>query len=308
MVPDLWSSWSRAGRVRASQALGCDVEGVLPTTNHLESFNRTLKRRYIRHWQRGGKRLRLDVLIHHLVHRIIPAIFGIRFRRNAFLLWRDQRFPTPGLSSRIQLPMQGPLFNPPLAWIPARNGLSDRQLEGQDIAKHNRIFNVTYLPLYGVLLASCLSSRLATTEGSDPVSYRLELHLSSYGSCSCPDFHYRSSDNGACKHLFGLLSYVHSLRISNPHCLVPPLSLPSSRSIALELYQQHSQSRITREAQVYQPLAEENPDLLLAATTLVDMLANPASSVMEDIPDSNQLANRGDADAQVSSTLYDTEV
>lgn len=47
----------------------------LPTTNHLESFNGILKRKYLRWWQRGGKCLQLDVLIKLLVIEILPSIF-----------------------------------------------------------------------------------------------------------------------------------------------------------------------------------------------------------------------------------------
>ncbi|EIW51328.1 uncharacterized protein TRAVEDRAFT_89895, partial [Trametes versicolor FP-101664 SS1] len=43
----LWSSWSDYGRQTAARLLGCPVDGVLPTTNHLESFNGVLKRKHI---------------------------------------------------------------------------------------------------------------------------------------------------------------------------------------------------------------------------------------------------------------------
>lgn len=33
----LWQSWSQYGRLEAAKRLGCEVSGVLPTTNHLES-------------------------------------------------------------------------------------------------------------------------------------------------------------------------------------------------------------------------------------------------------------------------------
>ncbi|KAF7348406.1 hypothetical protein MSAN_01794600 [Mycena sanguinolenta] len=51
---DLWASWSDFGRYTAAKILGCEFDGVLPTTNHLESFNGLLKRKYLRRWQRGG--------------------------------------------------------------------------------------------------------------------------------------------------------------------------------------------------------------------------------------------------------------
>ncbi|KAJ7920102.1 hypothetical protein B0H13DRAFT_2319738 [Mycena leptocephala] len=60
-------AWS-TGRERtpsifpAAGILGCEFDGVLPATNHLESFNGLLKRKYFRRWQRGGRDLRVDVL------------------------------------------------------------------------------------------------------------------------------------------------------------------------------------------------------------------------------------------------------
>ncbi|KAJ7734048.1 hypothetical protein DFH07DRAFT_754523, partial [Mycena maculata] len=41
---NLWPSWSDYGRTVLASMLGIAVDGVIPTTNHLESFNRILKR------------------------------------------------------------------------------------------------------------------------------------------------------------------------------------------------------------------------------------------------------------------------
>jgi hypothetical protein len=75
---ELWESWSDFGRHSASRVLGCAFDGVLPTTNHLESFNGLLKRKYLKRFQRGGRRLRLDVLLKFLVSTILPSIFEQR--------------------------------------------------------------------------------------------------------------------------------------------------------------------------------------------------------------------------------------
>ncbi|KIO25195.1 hypothetical protein M407DRAFT_25419 [Tulasnella calospora MUT 4182] len=48
MAQPLWASWSAAGRNKAAKAMATPVHGVLPTTNHLESFNRLLKRGHLR--------------------------------------------------------------------------------------------------------------------------------------------------------------------------------------------------------------------------------------------------------------------
>lgn len=71
----LWKSWSDHGRHIAAQILKCPFEGVLPTTNHLESFNGLLKNKHLHRWQRSGRRLHVDVLIKVMVTQILPAIF-----------------------------------------------------------------------------------------------------------------------------------------------------------------------------------------------------------------------------------------
>ncbi|KAJ7202187.1 hypothetical protein C8J57DRAFT_1543409 [Mycena rebaudengoi] len=51
---NLWQSWSDYGRKVAAALLGCHTDGIIPTTNHLESFNGILKRKHLRRWQNGG--------------------------------------------------------------------------------------------------------------------------------------------------------------------------------------------------------------------------------------------------------------
>ena len=71
----LWHCWSDYGRKIASGLLKCPFEGVLPTTNHLESFNGVLKRKHLAQWQNGGHRVCLDLLVMLLVTCILPSIF-----------------------------------------------------------------------------------------------------------------------------------------------------------------------------------------------------------------------------------------
>jgi hypothetical protein len=68
---NLWKSWSDFGRQVAASMLGCEMQGVIPTTNHLESFNGVLKRKHLRRWQNGGRRIRVDVLIQVLIIHIL---------------------------------------------------------------------------------------------------------------------------------------------------------------------------------------------------------------------------------------------
>ncbi|KIJ47382.1 hypothetical protein M422DRAFT_248771 [Sphaerobolus stellatus SS14] len=89
---ELWRSWSQAGRNEAARILNVSIEKVAPTTNHLEAFNGVLKRNHISRFQKGGRRLRFDLLIFLLVTRILPAIFQQRSVTAAFYDWLGQRF------------------------------------------------------------------------------------------------------------------------------------------------------------------------------------------------------------------------
>jgi hypothetical protein len=77
MPEPLWQSWSHKGHIVAAMILKIPVQGVLPTTNHLEAFNGLLKRKYIPQWQRSGSRLRFDFLVHVLICNILPEIFSL---------------------------------------------------------------------------------------------------------------------------------------------------------------------------------------------------------------------------------------
>ena len=76
MPEPLWQSWSHKGCTIASAILKIPIEGLLPTTNHLEAFNSLLKCKYIPRWQRSGSHLCFDFLIHILITKILPDIFA----------------------------------------------------------------------------------------------------------------------------------------------------------------------------------------------------------------------------------------
>ena len=66
----LWASWSRRSRLTAAVRLQRPVNEVLPTTNHIESFNGVLKNHYLAREKKGGQRLRMDILVHILVFKV----------------------------------------------------------------------------------------------------------------------------------------------------------------------------------------------------------------------------------------------
>ncbi|KIJ56018.1 hypothetical protein M422DRAFT_239206 [Sphaerobolus stellatus SS14] len=92
LVESLWKSWSQYGRNEAAKILDVDVKEVAPTTNHLESFNGVLKRKYIRGYQKGGKRIHFDLLIFLLVMQVLPGIFKQHQAVFTFYDWVSQRF------------------------------------------------------------------------------------------------------------------------------------------------------------------------------------------------------------------------
>src|SRR5882762_1092704 len=74
----LWQCWSDFGRRVAAEVLKCSFEGVLPTTNHLESFNGVLKQKHLCRWQHGGPQVCFDMLINLLITKILPSNFQQR--------------------------------------------------------------------------------------------------------------------------------------------------------------------------------------------------------------------------------------
>ena len=76
MPEELWSGWLMFRRKKAAARLGKPISGILPTTNHLKSFNGVLKNKYLPQWQHSGHHLCFDVLIFHLVSSILPRLFA----------------------------------------------------------------------------------------------------------------------------------------------------------------------------------------------------------------------------------------
>ncbi|KAG8941746.1 hypothetical protein FRC03_004018 [Tulasnella sp. 419] len=289
MFPELWASWSKAGRIRAGEAMNCPMEGVLPTTNHLESFNRLLKRDYIRRIQKGGKRLRFDVFFHHLILRIIPSIFDRVQQYEDHRSWIASRFNGQVLQGHSSVSSH--VSAHPLAWIPkscdSRTQLTDssRQKEGEDIAKLNRVHGLKYID-HETLQARCLSSK-TTIFDLHQVEYHLHLHLSGFGWCTCPDFRYHSFRVGACKHLFGLLAHLSRLRQSFPTSYLPLFFLPNDRQLAIQLYEAHMPSL----PKDWLP----STSLLSAVSTLSDFIDIPDTGMVEKLDDADEDGIRVDS-------------
>jgi hypothetical protein len=194
---DLWKSWSMKGRLEAAALLGVDIKGVLPTTNHLESFNGVLKRKHISQWQRAGRRLRFDVLIYRLIINILPSIYARQRMISQFYSWKSEQFShttgdTP-LVSTSRSPKKKPQPTPPLVWYEPDE---KRDSMAQDIFKLARIIPIENGRMYEIW-ATCASTEADMNELDYP-RYWMTVHPSGAGTCTCMDWLVRG---GACKHL-----------------------------------------------------------------------------------------------------------
>ena len=222
MPEALWQSWSQRGRTVAATLLKISVEGVLPTTNHLESFNCLLKRKYIRQWQRSGARLRFDFLIHVLISKILPEIFALRRSQGMYAMWLSARFSQS--AGGVNLAEKGvtkhdidPSSSPHLYWYALDKRRDDEAL---GIVVLRRVYNIKF-PNHDLVEATCAASSASMEDPHHP-RYTQWMHRAGLANCSCSDF---MLHGGACKHLRALRHIVLSWVAQN---LLPPFYHPTS--------------------------------------------------------------------------------
>ncbi|KAJ7633904.1 hypothetical protein DFH06DRAFT_1272396 [Mycena polygramma] len=146
---DLWASWSDFGRYAAAGILGCEFEG---------SFNGLLKRKYLRRWQRGGRRLRLDVLLQIIV---VQAAEQDRISEWILALPGGQRLLERRKSGRSPADS---VADPIAYFVP-------------DLLHNHQISTPTLAA--GTFSFTCYSS---------PVAYAIEIGTNGTASCTGPDF------------------------------------------------------------------------------------------------------------------------
>lgn len=220
MAEPLWQSWSQKGRSVASAILKIPIEGVLPTTNHLESFNGLLKRKYIPRWQRSGSRLRFDFLIRILIIDILPSIFASRISHQQYRMWLASRFTDhAGGVNLVELKkLRAPeVPHQPKAtlcwWIPD----AKRDNEAHAIVQLCRLHSIRQTVGPDQYEATCIST---SSLHNPAMQYTLFLHRAGHGRCDCPDFLYRG---GACKHLRALRLVIESWV---QQCFITPFHYP----------------------------------------------------------------------------------
>ncbi|KAJ3897353.1 hypothetical protein F5879DRAFT_927909, partial [Lentinula edodes] len=231
MPVPMWQSWSESGRIAASTLLKVPVEDVIPTTNHLESFNAILKCKYIQSWLHSGHRLRFNVLIIPLVTRILPDLFARRLSRRNHCVWVSERFKEAAggldlqvLQERIQA-----------EWKDLENK-ARRVCWWEDDPKHQTLGGTLVSSIGERVFQSADDSEHFYTcqcpSSRNPAqSYTVTLRRLGRGSCNCFDFQERG---GACKHLWALRQcvdyYISTLRIETPFYY--PVTLKAAQEIS----------------------------------------------------------------------------
>lgn len=197
----LWRSWSEWGRLAASVVMNVAIEGVLPTTNHLESFNAILKRKHLKNWLHSGHRLRFDFLIHVLITRILPGVYGRRQAQRAYSEWLSARFYThAGNRNLTDLHRHSkggskPLHTTSLCWWESDD---IRESQARQIVQLKRL---SIQRVDNDNLRAMVASSKANVQDPDHIRYTVDMHRSGVSSCTCMDFAQRG---GACKHLRAL--------------------------------------------------------------------------------------------------------
>ncbi|KAJ7060170.1 hypothetical protein C8F01DRAFT_1254295 [Mycena amicta] len=99
---NLWTLWSPAGALLASQKLGIPVSQVARTTNALESWNGRAKGQYMAHHQHSGRLLWPDHWIHTMILVAVPAMLADwlqKRQREAFYASMHTMAPIPAVPS-----------------------------------------------------------------------------------------------------------------------------------------------------------------------------------------------------------------
>ncbi|KAH7870309.1 uncharacterized protein C8R40DRAFT_1175790 [Lentinula edodes] len=230
MSRPLWESWSECGRLAAAARIGIPIEGIIPTTNHLESFNAVLKRKYLPRYLRSGHRLRFDALILLLITQILPQIYHRRNAQREYRSWLVSRFHSSAGGQDLLLVQRR---------FHAEQNESARLLRcicwwPLDEERQKRALELLHLQRLGAIRRQDSSSGIAYIAQCNPTSgptpYDVSISTTGIGSCSCGDFY----NNGkACKHLRALRLVIDSWVVQG---LVPtpfyyPPTLETARNI-----------------------------------------------------------------------------
>ncbi|KAH9922232.1 uncharacterized protein B0H18DRAFT_1121050 [Fomitopsis serialis] len=229
----LWRSWAKRGKEDAAKRMNVQIAAILPTTNHLESFNGSLKRKYIPQWQHSGHRLRLDVLLVCMSLDIMPRVYARQRMLSQFEVWKKDRFEIAAGGVPIQRAsrmhnLAGPAGQGSVHAYTWYEEDERRDQEAYQIYHRQSLRAIPARRPYE-LWATCDSSRNALPNQT-PIRYWLTIHPSGSATCTCMDWLKRG---GACKHLraFKLLVEAWGRRNELDISYVFPKSLEQARAI-----------------------------------------------------------------------------
>jgi hypothetical protein len=288
---NLWKSWSDHGRTVAAELMGCDVAGVLPTTNHLESFNGVLKRSHLRRWQKGGRRLRIDVLIHALIMHILPSIFE---ERRMYSEQNSRRLAHIRLLPGGEALLHGQRNQKIIAAVPKLAYFvpdSDRQKRGWEMHLHRQISAPVFMPDNAGLTLTAFSAQALSID-TDPVIYTIRVGFNGAVSCDCLDFKGRG---GACKHIHGAFYKLEDLR--GKGVPIPAIPIPQSLAEAQDLQAQVVLTITIRPKQAELPTSR-------AAERVVDMMEGDSCVEVDEAQVDDGCA---DDDSDASSSDSDSD-
>lgn len=207
--------------MEASNILNIPVEGVIPTTNHLESSNSILKMKHIHRWQRSGRRLRLDLFVYLLAAQIVPHIFKLHSSLDEYHHWLSHQFQAEAggvdLVTRHcpAAALHVTQSAPTVAWWPA-DGPVQHCNEVVHMVSHSQLTDVHWIDIYTVC-GQCASSA-ADIRAATYLRYDVQISTQGWASCMCLAF----TQNGiACKHLWALRAAIPQLIWTNS--LDPPV-------------------------------------------------------------------------------------
>ncbi|KAJ3804757.1 hypothetical protein F5876DRAFT_82644 [Lentinula aff. lateritia] len=226
MSRPLWESWSECGRLAAAARIGIPIEGIIPTTNHLESFNAVLKQKYLPRYLRSGHRLCFDALILLLITQILPQIYHRRNAQREYRSWLVSRFHLSAGGQDLLL----------VQWrFHAEQNESARLLccicwWPLDEEQQKRALELLHLQRLGAIRRQDSLSGIAYTAQCNPTSgptpYDVSISTTGIGSCLCGDFY---KNGKACKHLCALRLVVDLWAVQGlvpkPFCYLPTLEM-----------------------------------------------------------------------------------
>ncbi|TFK18133.1 hypothetical protein FA15DRAFT_731220 [Coprinopsis marcescibilis] len=202
----LWQSWLQYGRLSASLRLKIPVDGVLPTTNHLESFNALLKRKLLTWWLHSGYRLRFDTLISLLIWKILPSVYAHHFAHKEYTQWLTLQFQQHAggkdlyQAHKDAIHKRAEQSNSRYCWWANDQHRNDGALA---ILQQGRLISVTQE--LGFYRAECLPS--GNISSNIIRNYQLVINQNGISTCTCPNF---SNQHHACKHLRALRCAISS--------------------------------------------------------------------------------------------------